>query len=312
MSASPRKYARRISFRDLREQLVSLATSRIRNADPGNAISRVLESVWTKVYAPKVATALDMLRTPIPADIEAARAAILRRRDGWLTMMMLQEASGPRLWTYEQWDDAADNWYHAVNRVMDDHRFAAFYLDKGALSVFEPDVKPGRYESWLDLNQKFSDVLTGTGRWWLNGFYDRVVDLPGAGLCGVSVRVEKGKKDYLVLQCSPLVTRGARFNVATPEAHFPYMWKLLPRWDPQSWEWKDIKTVVGDAPFEYSFPVSDPDWSSALSRADSRGRWWPSALTEALRSAGYAKQDYKKPPKGPRVMSEYGGIYRTP
>lgn len=61
-----------------------------------------------------------------------------------------------------------------------------------------------------------------------------------------------------------------------------------------------------------ALPVSDPDWSSALSRADSRGQWWPSALTEALRSAGYAKQDYKKPPKGPRVMSEYGGIYRTP
>jgi hypothetical protein len=252
-----------------------------------------------------------MLRTPIPADIEAARAAILRRRDGWLTMMMLQEASGPRLWTYEQWDDAADNWYHAVNRVMDDHRFAAFYLDKGAISVFEPDVKPGRYESYQEIVQKFSDALIGTGRWWLSGFEGRVADLPGVGLCGISVRVDKGKKDYLVLQFSPLSTGGARFTVAVPSGE-PYRWKLLPQWDPPSWEVRDIKFVFGDAPFEYSFPVSDPDWSSALSRADSRGRWWPSALTEALRSAGYAKQDYKRPPKGPRVMSEYGGIYRTP
>lgn len=311
MSASPRKYARRISFRDLRKQLVSLATPRIHNADPDNTISRILEGVWTKVYAPKVATALDMLRTPIPADIEAARAAILRRRDGWLTMMTLQEASGPRLWTYEQWDDAADNWYHAVNRVMDDHRFAAFYLDKGAISVFEPDVKPGRYESYQEIVQKFSDALIGTGRWWLSGFEGRVADLPGVGLCGISVRVDKGKKDYLVLQFSPLSTGGARFTVAVPSGD-PYRWKLLPQWDPPSWEVRDIKFVFGDAPFEYSFPVSDPDWSSALSRADSRGRWWPSALTEALRSAGYARQDYKRPPKGPRVMSEYGGIYRTP
>lgn len=312
MSASPRKYARRISFRDLRKQLVSLATPRIHNADPDNTISRILEGVWTKVYAPKVATALDMLRTPIPADIEAARAAILRRRDGWLTMMMLQEASGPRLWTYEQWDDAADNWHHAVNRVMDDHRFAAFYLDKGAISVFEPDVKPGRYESYQEIVQKFSDALIGTGRWWLSGFEGRVADLPGVGLCGISVRVDKGKKDYLVLQFSPLSTGGARFNVATPETNFPYSWKLMPRWDPQSWEWKDIKTVLGDAPFEYSFPVGDPDWQAALSRADSRGHWWKRELIDALHKAGYAMQDYKRPPKGPRVMSEYGGIYRTP
>lgn len=312
MSAAPRKYARRIKFWDLRKLLVGLAETEMRGTDPEAPVVRILENVWRKVYAPKVTAALDMLQTPIPDDIEGKRNAILRRRDGWLTMMMLQEASGPRLWTYEQWDDAVDQWHHATNKVLEDEKFAAFYLDKGALSVFEPDVKPGQYDSWLEINQKFSDALTGTGRWWLFGFDSRVVDMPGVGLCGVSVRVEKGKRDFLVLQFSPLSTGGARFSVATPAANFPYMWRLLPRWNPQSWEWGDVKTVFGDAPFEYSFPVGDPDWQAALSRADSSGHWWKSDLMEALRKAGYAKQDYKRPPKGPRVMSEYGGIYRTP
>lgn len=310
MAAPTRKYARRIKFWDLRKLLVGLAKTAMRGTDSEDAVVWILENVWRKVYTPKVAAALDMLQTPIPDDIEGKRNAILRRRDGWLTMMMLQEASGPRLWTYEQWDAAADLWYQAQNKVTDDKQFAAFYLDKGALSVFEPDVKPGRYDSWREINQKFSDVLTGTGRWWLSGFEGRVADLPGVGLCGISVRVEKGKKDYLVLQFSPLMTGGTRFTVATPVE--PYTWRLLPKWDPAAWEWNDVKTVPGDAPFEYSFPVGDPDWHSALSRADGRGRWWRDTLIEALRKAGYAMQDYKRPPKGPRVMSEYGGIYRTP
>lgn len=127
----------------------------------------------------------------------------------------------------------------------------------------------------------------------------------------MSVRIEKGKRDYVVLQFFPLVTNGASFAVAVPGIQ-PYQWRLLPQWNPPDYQWPLIKTVLSDAPFEYMVPVADQDLFDAAARADDRSNWWTYALAEALKDAGYATQTGKKFPKGPRVVGDYNRIIRTP